>query len=521
MSELKQNKWQHGLTRFEIPALDDFMGIRDGFLPLPVILDPAAGEEVGLFVRDQTPFMDELSQTKPFSLMMKNGYACNDFGPLAFILFWVENPANPAEPLSSWDCYLDPKNETQMRLWRNLSAQTHWHLFLVGAAGKQRGFFEFENNYGLGGALDFFEDACRNIGTVDFNRAKERFMSENTIEDLFRMQPPTLEHPAKKGKSDKWEEWFATVDFRRWVQEFADKHRGDPQLSAEEYLGQKGADLAGELEDQELIYLDTKYWVNLRHVVVQSPLLIPIYDEILGLLELLRQKKRICCPMSSALFEELMKQSDTSTRLKTARMMDYLSGGVCIQNWLHLIEMEFARHVYRTLKGGDANEATFPIWTKTGYWAGEHTVTFPHLPGQDSVAMVKAAKWRDTGRCVISGFHSPVEKECLQILLRGTQPIIICPARSLPRRVPPEWQQPLAAGRLLVLSPFTARENRVTADLATRRNEFVAALANEVFIVHATAGGHLDSLSHRLRVWGIPLIKPSPFSHANASKHSN
>jgi hypothetical protein len=31
----------------------------------------------------------------------------------------------------------------------------------------------------------------------------------------------------------------------------------------------------------------------------------------------------------------------------------------------------------------------------------------------------QAAKWRDTGRCVIGGFHSPVEKECLHILLRG------------------------------------------------------------------------------------------------------
>ncbi|MFA5192403.1 MAG: hypothetical protein WC740_16985, partial [Verrucomicrobiia bacterium] len=29
----------------------------------------------------------------------------------------------------------------------------------------------------------------------------------------------------------------------------------------------------------------------------------------------------------------------------------------------------------------------------------------------------QAAKWRDEGRCVISGFHSPVEKECLRILL--------------------------------------------------------------------------------------------------------
>ena len=58
------------------------------------------------------------------------------------------------------------------------------------------------------------------------------------------------------------------------------------------------------------------------------------------------------------------------------------------------------------------------------------------------------------------------EQECLQILLRDSQPIIICPARSLPRHVPPRIEKPLAAGRLLVLSPFALRENRVTAALA-------------------------------------------------------
>ncbi len=83
------------------------------------------------------------------------------------------------------------------------------------------------------------------------------------------------------------------------------------------------------------------------------------------------------------IFEDLTKQNDTSTRLKTARMMDCLSGGVCIRNWLRPIKMEFARHVYRTLRGGHTNEATFPIWTKAGYCAGEHTVTFPHLPGHE------------------------------------------------------------------------------------------------------------------------------------------
>jgi hypothetical protein len=389
MSEQKQNKWQQGLTRFVIPALDDYMGMRDGFLPLPVILDPAAGAEVGLFVRDQTPFMEELRQVNPFRLMMKNGCARNDFGPLVFILFWVENPADPTEPFSSWDCYVDPKNETQMRLWRNLAAQTHWHLFLVGTAGQQRGFFEFENNYGLGEALDFFEKACRNVGTIDFNRAKERFMNENKIEDLFQMQSAEPVHSAQVGAGNNWRDWEARTHFRRRAQELADRHRANPDLTAQEYLGQMRIELAGDLEDKKLIYLDTKYWVNLRHVVTQSPLLLPIYDEILGLLELLRQKKRICCPTSSALFEELMKQNDGATRLATARMMDYLSGGACVQYWLNLVQMEFARHVHRTLRGGEADEATFPAWTKAGYWAGEHTVNFPHLPGEDDVLMAK------------------------------------------------------------------------------------------------------------------------------------
>ena len=117
------------------------------------------------------------------------------------------------------------------------------------------------------------------------------------------------------------------------------------------------------------------------------------------------------------------------------------------------------------------------------------------LPAYD-----QAAKWRDAGRCVISGFHSPVEKECLRILLRGSQPIIICPARSLPQRVPPDWKKPLADGRLLLLSPFPATAKRVTANLAARRNEFVAALADEVVIFHATPGGHLESLLPRINL---------------------
>ena len=109
----------------------------------------------------------------------------------------------------------------------------------------------------------------------------------------------------------------------------------------------------------------------------------------------------------------------------------------------------------------------------------------------------QAARWRDAGRCVISGFHSPVERECLRILLRGTGPVILCPARAMLERLPARWAAAVAAGRMLVLSCFSKSASRVTAELADRRNEFVAALADDVYIAHATPGGRVESIARK------------------------
>lgn len=117
----------------------------------------------------------------------------------------------------------------------------------------------------------------------------------------------------------------------------------------------------------------------------------------------------------------------------------------------------------------------------------------------------QAAKWRDTERCVIGGFHSPVEKECLHILLRGDAPVILCPARGMLKCLPAQWAIAVASGRMLILSAFAATATRITTELAARRNEFVAALADDIFIAHATSGGHVESMISRLRKWRIPL----------------
>jgi predicted Rossmann fold nucleotide-binding protein DprA/Smf involved in DNA uptake len=98
---------------------------------------------------------------------------------------------------------------------------------------------------------------------------------------------------------------------------------------------------------------------------------------------------------------------------------------------------------------------------------------------------------RDAGVVVIGGFHSPMERECLDILLlRGTQLAIICPARGLAGlRIGGSARKAISEGRLLVLSPFEKSVRRTTALQAMQRNDLVAALADIVWVPHATPGG--------------------------------
>ena len=107
---------------------------------------------------------------------------------------------------------------------------------------------------------------------------------------------------------------------------------------------------------------------------------------------------------------------------------------------------------------------------------------------------------------IISGFHTPMEKECLDVFLRGTQPIVLCPARDIQRlRLPAAWRKPLAAGRLLIVSAIAAAQRRPTATLAEQRSRFVATLAQTICVTHAAPGSRTERLCADLVAQGKRL----------------
>ncbi len=113
---------------------------------------------------------------------------------------------------------------------------------------------------------------------------------------------------------------------------------------------------------------------------------------------------------------------------------------------------------------------------------------------------------RGAGIPMIGGFHSPMEQECLTLLLRGTQPVIVCPARAIDRLcLPAPWKPALAEGRLPILSPFTANQRRSTTGRALTRNLFVAALAEQILVAHAGAGSKTEGFMRQVLTWGKPI----------------
>ena len=113
---------------------------------------------------------------------------------------------------------------------------------------------------------------------------------------------------------------------------------------------------------------------------------------------------------------------------------------------------------------------------------------------------------RDAGVPVIGGFHTPIEKDCLDPLLRGRQPVVICPARDIKNmRLGKDLKAGVEEGRVLVLSPFEGMGRRPTAQVSERRNQFVSTLAAAAFVAYANPGGKTETLSRGFLRAGKPL----------------
>jgi predicted Rossmann fold nucleotide-binding protein DprA/Smf involved in DNA uptake len=113
-------------------------------------------------------------------------------------------------------------------------------------------------------------------------------------------------------------------------------------------------------------------------------------------------------------------------------------------------------------------------------------------------AVLKCYDWaieqREKGVCVISGFHSKIEKDVLHYLLQGSQPLIIALARGLKNRIDTKLKKMITEKRLLIISPFEQTIKRVTQTTSAKRNRLMVETADEIVFGHVSSKGNLESL---------------------------
>jgi len=105
-----------------------------------------------------------------------------------------------------------------------------------------------------------------------------------------------------------------------------------------------------------------------------------------------------------------------------------------------------------------------------------------------------AKQQREAGCCIVCGNHSQIEKDVFEILLKGTQPLILVLARGLKRRLEPHFQLAINKNRLLIITSFLKEIKRVTQTTADRRNKMMIELSDNITVGFVTIGGGIDKL---------------------------
>jgi predicted Rossmann fold nucleotide-binding protein DprA/Smf involved in DNA uptake len=109
----------------------------------------------------------------------------------------------------------------------------------------------------------------------------------------------------------------------------------------------------------------------------------------------------------------------------------------------------------------------------------------------------------------ISGWHSPLEEEALNILLAQGASIVFCVPKSLNRFVPSAGvKHRVSQGEALLLTHCSPNAKRISRDASLRRNELIIVLAVCLLVLSAPQGSASLKLAKSALRHGKPVLTP-------------
>lgn len=165
-------------------------------------------------------------------------------------------------------------------------------------------------------------------------------------------------------------------------------HRATPHVSIDQHERRKVVELGERVMSRSRVYLDKCFWIHMRAARTGLPCP-PGSADLLAALSAEVTSGRLICPVSDALFLELMKQTDPATRSATAELIDTLSLGVTLSPHRTRVATEVA-HFLHASAGHDVHPLEHLVWTKVSYVLGVRHPVATAFPEDEQLVIQKA-----------------------------------------------------------------------------------------------------------------------------------
>lgn len=111
-------------------------------------------------------------------------------------------------------------------------------------------------------------------------------------------------------------------------------------------------------------------------------------------------------------------------------------------------------------------------------------------------AVLASYDWATAQRdkVIISTFHSPLEKDVLEFLLKNKQPVIYVRTKRIYRRVPERFKEALDENRILFVSLFPDTVERDSVATAYQANRYILSQVSEVVFGSIEKGSNTEKI---------------------------
>lgn len=195
------------------------------------------------------------------------------------------------------------------------------------------------------------------------------------------------------------EQWFARrgFDFAEFSKSRYSLHRSNSDVTLDQYRCRLLHRYSNLVAKRVVVYLDLKYWINLRKVFLNQTAE-PAYHELFSVLSQAVKNGIALCPLSFWIFQELLKQSDPYSRAATAKLIDILSDGVAFMSHGEIACQEIL-HFIRKASPSYSNVEPWPIkeciWTRTMSFLGDRIPFWQEADIHASDQLLVQKSWED------------------------------------------------------------------------------------------------------------------------------